>query len=393
MLNVASVLQKGLPTPFIALLTCACSASSSPALVEVSHTTAGAYEAALAAFDDGFAVAWYDTRDGNAEIYARWLDLNGSPHGAEMRLTDDAALSYEVSVDAAGRDLAVAWYDKAADGVLTARIGLWDRNGARKWFHSMPAGTRNPVVRGAGDRLFVAWIQQDAGGEAVWGGWWAADGRRLGKPSRLAPASRTTWNVNLVLDDRHVPWVAFDAAAGTRASELFLVRAGDIPEVIPMSGDDGVESKYPDVAIAGGNVAFTWFDERDGNREVYLTSVRADRLTTVDASEIVAKSSRRVTTSPGESIGAYVAWSSGRIGLAWSDSSEGQHEVYFQPFDRGGAPLAEARRMTESAAASLIPAIRGARDGFALAWNEYDARTRDGHADEARSEIVFALVP
>ena len=47
-----------------ALLT---SCSDIPTPIQVSRSDVGAYEAALATDRDGFAVAWYDTRDGNAD--------------------------------------------------------------------------------------------------------------------------------------------------------------------------------------------------------------------------------------------------------------------------------------------------------------------------------------
>jgi len=53
--------------PAVCLLLCflltACSHAAEP--IQVSHSGSGAYEAALATDEKGFAVAWYDSRDGN----------------------------------------------------------------------------------------------------------------------------------------------------------------------------------------------------------------------------------------------------------------------------------------------------------------------------------------
>jgi hypothetical protein len=75
--------------------------------------------------------------------------------------------------------------------------------------------------------------------------------------------------------------------------------------------------------------------------------------------------------------------------LAWSDDTNGQHEIYFQQFDWGARPLAPARRITRNGTSSLIPAIERLRDGFALAWNEY-VPGADGRA--GTSEIAFTTV-
>ena len=100
----------------------------------------------------------------------------------------------------------------------------------------------------------------------------------------------------------------------------------------------------------------------------------------------------RVTESPGESIGAYVAWNGDRVGLAWSDDSAGQHEVHFKTFDAAGNVLTGTRRLTHTATASLIPAIQSRADGFMLAWNEVAADPSGIHGPETRSEIMGVFV-
>src|SRR5688572_20615103 len=83
---------------------------------QISASGKGAYEAALASRylrGAGFVTAWYDTRNGNAEIYMRLLTDNGAPAGPERRLTNGPEESYEPSIELVGpNDVAVAWYDK-----------------------------------------------------------------------------------------------------------------------------------------------------------------------------------------------------------------------------------------------------------------------------------------
>src|SRR5690606_30547671 len=90
-----------------------------------------------------------------------------------------------------------------------------------------------------------------------------------------------------------------------------------------ISTDDGFASKYPDLALGEHGAALTWFDERDGNREIYLTVGALEALR--GGAEARAQ---RITTTPGRSIGAYLDWNGSRIGLAWSDDSSGSYEIY-----------------------------------------------------------------
>lgn len=360
--------------------------------VQVTQSGRGAYEASLAPSKDGFAVAWYDARHGHAEIYARLLDANGRPASREWRLTEGPNSAYEPDLQGVGGSLAIAWYEQApATRKQIAKLGTWSRSGRSLWTTTLSAdgrNGRNPVVRVAGDRLFCAWLES-SGEQApdVWAVWLNRQGRQLVPPRRIAPAGPTTWNLNAAVDAGGVAWLVFDAQADTRADELFLARIDQTDSrVVRLSADDGFASKYPDLALSERGAALTWFDERDGNQEIYLAVVPIDALD--DGVEALA---RRVTNTPGESIGAYVAWNGARIGLVWCDNTPGQDEVYFQRFDAAGAPLADAVQLTHNATQSLIPAIRPWRDTFALVWNEFAPGTQGPHGSDGRSEVFFRL--
>jgi hypothetical protein len=375
--------------PSAVLLAVACAACGASGGTQISESGTGAFEASLAAVEGGFAVAWYDTRDGNAEIYLRTLDAEGKPAGPERRLTNTPELSYEADIQPVGMGFAIAWYEKSADNKLQARLGMWSRDGQPLWSQAISSPDRdgrNAIVRRHGNELMAVWLQDLPAGTAtserpwdaeLWAGWWSMDGKPVRPARMLAPAGRTTHNVNAAVDGRGWAWILFDARAGTRSEELFLARTnGAAGEVALLTVDDGIPSKYPDIALSGDRAAVTWYDERDGNQEVYLFAGRM--------AEFVEDRAVRVTETPGRSIGAYVAWNGRRIGMAWSDDSEGQHEVYFRGFNENGEPLARATRLTDNDTASLVPSIRAAGTGFALAWNE--------SAGGDRSQIAFATV-
>ena len=363
------------------------SCSQAPTPIQVSQSGAGAYEAALATDEEGFAVAWYDTRDGNPEIYLRLLDQSGHPSGPELRLTETPEASYEASLERTGDQFAVAWYEQTSDGRQTAMLGKWDRDGRRKWVQAIAPASRNPVIATDGRAITAAWIQVEPDAtESVYVGTWDHEGRESRSRARLGAASKTTWNLNIAVDRSGV-WVVFDAVASTRASELFLGRLdASGPHLVRLTRDDGAESKYPDLKISNeGQVALTWYDMRDGNDEVYLfVGGQSDVRGEID------DRSHRVTMTDGESIGADLVWNGGEVGLAWSDKTPGPHEVFFQRFDSAGMALGSEARITRSSTWSLVPAIRPWRQGFALAWNEYQPTSSQVH--EGTGEVAFALV-
>ena len=358
---------------------------------QISDSGFGAYEVSLAAWNDGLAIAWYDTRNGNAEVYVRTLDGEARETGEELRLTTTEAESYEADIAPLPGAFAVAWYEKAKDGAMRAQLGVWQRDGTPVWSAPIAAGagsSRNAIVRSRDDALFVAWIEADGGGnEFVWGGWWGADGRLRSDRVKLGAAGETTWNLNAAIAPNGDAWVVFDARAGTRVDELFAARLAEGQVTLArLTADDGIRSKYPDVGFGdGGRAAITWFDERDGNREVYLAATD-----TSDALLLpVEQRARRITATPGSSIGAYLAWNGDRIGLAWCDDSGGNYEVFLQTFDASANPAAPPRRLSDTPTNSMIPAIEPWRDGFALAWDEMAPAPVGVDSENTRAEVVF----
>jgi len=360
---------------------------------QISESGFGAFEVSLAAWTDGLAVAWYDTRNRNAEVYVRRLDADGREAGPELRLTTTPAQSYEADIAPLPNAFAIAWYEKEHGGGTRARLGVWTRDGTPLW--QLPIGvlggaTRNAIVRSFGDALFCAWIEADADGhESVWGGWWGIDGQPRGAPVELGAAGATTWNLNAAIAPTGEAWVVFDAQPGTRVEELFAAKLAEgRGSLAQLTADDGVRSKYPDLAIgANGHGAITWFDERDGNREVYLAAGSVDELLLP-----IEERAHRVTTTPGSTVGAYLAVNGDRIGLAWCDDSSGNYEVFFQPFDWAAKPLAAPRQLSDTATNSMIPAIKPWRDGFAMAWDEVVPRAEGAPEDSTRAEVVFTTV-
>lgn len=376
----------------ISILATMAIAACGPSPRQVSDSGFGAYEVSLAAWSDGLAVAWYDTRHGNAEIYVRFIDASGEDAGEELRVTTTPEQSYEADIVALDDAFAIAWYEKAPDESLRAWLGLWSRDGKPVWSRPIAVGdgnTRNPVVRVHDGALFYAWIEADAvEAEAVFAGWFELDGRPRGAPARLGPAGSTTWNLNAAVAESGTAYVAFDVLAGTRSEELFVATLADgRADLVQISADDGLPSKYPDLALRHGQVGLTWFDERDGNREVYLAVGSLEQLGTL------AAIAHRVTDTPGQSIGAYLAWSGERLGLAWSDNTAGNYDVFFQPFNADGKPASASTQLSRTPTQSMIPAIRPWRNGFALAWDEVTRLADSVHDDATRAEVVFTTVP
>ncbi len=377
---------------FPCILVCGCDGAH-----PVSSPEQDAYELTLATFGDRLAVAWHGGTRNQAALYLRWTEASGNPSGHPIRLTDQSREAYEPDVEALDNDVIVAWYEKdRRDGSLTALVARFDQQGTRRWQRQLSgpgANGRNPVVRISDGEIAVAWIEYAEGSDpAVWSARLHGNGEPSSATRRIAAAGKDTWSLNAAVDAAGTLYVVYDASAGTRAKELRLLSiTADSSNERLLSADDGFNSSYPDLSLQDEHAALTWVDDRDGNDEVYLFTGRIrDLINTIDTRAI------RVTSTPGSSTGAYVAWNETRLGLAWCDDTGGQNEIYTQVFNSQGMALEDIRQLTHTDTQSLIPAIQPWHTGFAVAWNEYLPAGDDspsGHSSTAASTAMLELVP
>ncbi|MGH2575491.1 MAG: T9SS type A sorting domain-containing protein, partial [Ignavibacteria bacterium] len=111
-------------------------------------------------------VVWYDYRDGNAEIYYKHSTDGGISWGADTRLTNNSANSYDPSVSVSGSVVQVVWYDfrdgnyeiyykRSTDGGVS-----W---GADTRLTNNSAFSENPSVAVSGTVVHVVWYDDRDG--------------------------------------------------------------------------------------------------------------------------------------------------------------------------------------------------------------------------------------
>ncbi|OJW61577.1 MAG: hypothetical protein BGO57_06530 [Sphingomonadales bacterium 63-6] len=355
-----------------------------------------AYELTLAVSPQASWAGWHGGAGEESGIYLQPLDEDGVLQGQSLRLSSEGkTFAYEPDLILAGGSPVAAWYQKNPfTNELSAWLARLAPSGQRAWLVPLEQGadwSRNPVVRQAGDRLLVAWIGQPSEGTsardpAIVYREFSLAGKPLTPPREVGRADRDTWNLNATLAGGAMVLV-YDAAGASEVNELQLIEVtGKGARQVQLTPDDGHASLYPDLQVNdAGIAALTWFDERDGNREVYLSvGPLADFLAGHMPPPI------RVTHGEGESIGAYLAWNGDRIGLVWSDEAGGERRIFAQGFDSAGKPLGAARQLSNGPGQSSIPAIRASGEGFLVAWNHYEMEGTGGHAQAIWSRPQIA---
>jgi hypothetical protein len=116
----------------------------------------------------------------------------------------------------------------------------------------------------------------------------------------------------------------------------------------------------------GGNLHAVWFDDRDGNYEIY-TKRSTDNGTTWGADA-------RLTSNTADQYHPAVAVSGTVVHVVWWDERNGLNsEIYYKRSTDAGVMWSEDARLTDDAAKSHYPSIATAGDTVHVVW--WDERT------------------
>jgi hypothetical protein len=135
-------------------------------------------------------------------------------------------------------------------------------------------------------------------------------------------------------------------------------------EPVTLSHGAGRASE-PSAVWTGDGYAVVWSDDRDGNSELYFA--RLDALGQQVGPEL------RLTDDLAESSEPSLVWNGADLGLSWTDSRDGNTEIYFTVLDRTGRRRASQLanlRVTKDANRSELSRLIWAGDGYALSWSD-----------------------
>jgi hypothetical protein len=130
-----------------------------------------ASDVAIADTGDGYVVAWVDTRDGNAEIYAAKLDRALNKIVPDRRITEAPGDSAEVQIAIRDKEVVLVWSDarKNADegsgDIYLARLeaSTLKKVAVEARLFASPLHSRTPQIALSGSGFMVSWIEDAFG--------------------------------------------------------------------------------------------------------------------------------------------------------------------------------------------------------------------------------------
>jgi hypothetical protein len=312
-------------------------------------------------------VAWFDERDGNREIYYKRSPDDGATWGPDVRLTNNAAISNFPSITASGASVHVVWVDlrdgnaeiyykrSTNDGLSFGPDVRLTTNSAASFACSAAA---------SGSDVHVVWYDMRQGNWEIFYKRSVDGGQSFGADTRLTNdgAASLFPGVSASGTEVHVLWEEYRDGAG---GEIYYKHSGNGGQSFGPDTRltfDAAASFSPSVSASGDGVHAVWFDERDGNREIYYK-----RSTNGGASW---GSDVRLTNDPGVSSYACVSAAGPFVHVAWIDERDGNLETYYNHSADGGATFGPETRLTIDPARSTDPSVAASGSLVHVIWTD-----------------------
>jgi len=357
--------------------------NSSPSLTSINNAWS------IASNGDTIHVVWWDSRDGNTEIYYKRSTDGGENWGADTRLTNNTALSIDVCIAVNGSNVHVVWEDnRDGENEIYYKRSI---NSGNTWGNDVRLTFANnsaflPSIAVSGSNVHVTWndARDSDNGEIYYknsgdnGSTWGPDTRLSynaeysGIPSIAASGQKVyvawedyrngkgdiyfirssnngvNWGAETNLtENENDSWDPSIAAHGSVVHctyqvdldgvnyEIYYLRSTDAG----VSWEDPVrltnnsaKSEYPSIAANAADVQIVWQDMRNGQSEIYTRN-------STDEGENWIGFDSRLTNSNGASENATVNITNSATHVVWQDKRDGNYEIYYK---RNPSPLPDS---------------------------------------------------
>jgi carboxyl-terminal processing protease len=317
---------------------------------------------------DTLHVVWYDSRDGNYEIYYKMSPDGGDTWGPDIRLTFSTGDSWSPGIAVSGQVLHVSWedarngpreiyYKRSLDGGLT-----WESD-VRMTYANINAFLVSVAANGT--YVHLTWQDERDGNDEVYykrsvdgGATWDSDVRLSNDPEYSGlPSVAVSGSVV------HIAWEENRNGNG----EIYYIRSVDNgtnwgPETRLTTTI--LESWDPAIAVSGLTVHCTYMEDvMGGDYEIfYIRSVN---------SGLTWETPVRLSYNTASSIYPNIASLGQDVHVVWRDQRDGQPEIYYNKSANGGTTWALVEtRLTNSAGISEYPTVCATPAATHVVWHD-----------------------
>ena len=330
-------------------------------------------------------VTWYDNRDGNYEIYYKRSTNGGINWGADTRLSYTNYVSYFPSIAVAGQFIYIVW-EEVKNGHVIMYTG--SSNGGNNW--SEPSTVSNitdsassPSLSACDKYLHLVWEDYSNSGYEIYYKNSTDGGISWGSETRLTnnPADSYLPCISANGQFLHVVWSDLRTGYSTIYYKHSTNGGLSWSEDIKLSNNINSHSYTPSISMYGNLTGVVWYDNRDGNYEIYYTqSTNGGTNWSADT---------RLTNNSAISRYPSVAISGQTVNVVWEDYRDagGYSRIFYKSSTNGGLNWGDELRLVNNNipyTGSYHPSISASHDSVYVIW--YD--NRDGNY-----EVYFKYNP
>ncbi|MGQ9708028.1 MAG: hypothetical protein ACUVUR_04045 [bacterium] len=338
--------------------------------------------------DGRFIFSWEDRRDiGNSDVFVQRFDGTGSRLGDNFRVSDSAASgdqSFSGVHIAPDGSVLVVWDDRryGLTGDIFAQFLNPDGSPRGENFRVNDDGIGwanqyEPDVSGDDSgRFVVVWMDGRGSNPSDWNIYlqrFRLDGNRIGNNIRVTDDDSIQWSPRVSSgpsgdfvvcwdDRRHGHWDVY--------AQVYNSRGERVGENIRVNGDAGnAQQLLGDVAVNGfGEFVVVWTDDRDGNDDIFAQ--RFDLSGSRLGPEFKVNDDLGVTVQNDPTV---KACPDGGYWVSWADARSGDYDIYCQRITRDGAKIGTNFRVNDDFASAHQRVSSIGREYFgnlAIAWED-----------------------
>ncbi len=319
------------------------------AAIDLSVHPGDAYGAGLAWSGRTIGTIWEDRRDGDFEIYFQRLNAQGQKLMADLRITFALEFSINSSIIWTEEEFAIIWQDSRYwtvepdnDEVFFQRVSEdGEPLGLEVQVTDSADPSTDPSVAWSGEEYGVAWVEIVGGDRhSIFFRRLSAEGESVSDPMQVASGAGESTDPALVWADGEWGMVFEEslgdcAGASTGIPGSCFMRLSEAGEVVSEQRvDDGSSyARFPSLRWTGSDYILLWSDWRNGQFELYYAMVDPDGETLI--------ADTRITEASGDSIGGSMSAGPGDYGILFTDTRDGNYEVYFTALSCNAEPTVD----------------------------------------------------
>ncbi|RMG61463.1 MAG: hypothetical protein D6715_13640 [Calditrichaeota bacterium] len=298
--------------------------------------------------EGNFVIVWEDRRNGNMDIYAQQYAANGTPGGSNVKVNDDGGNAQHsdpsLAADSAGHVI-VVWLDgRNAGGDIYAQRFAPDGTPVGPNFKvnddATGAGQWNPdVAADYGGNFVVVWEDDRNGNQDIYAQRFAADGTALGANFKVNTAGQPAGNPSVAMNCSGsfvVVWEDLRNGNYDVYGQRYSADGTPVGHNFKVNDDSGAEwQRDPSVACdEAGNFVIAWSDTRNGNSDIYAQRYAAGGTALGSNFKVSSDPENTRQENPAIAAGA-----SGNFVVVWVDWNHGNFDVYGQRYSPDGTAL------------------------------------------------------